>query len=231
MSAVCHSYWQGGQRQLGWSTHGDEQSLGPWLSGPRTSRAGSPATHPDSGQSPRTAPGRVREIPNGRFVDEKQDERQLAVRPLWRNPAVRSGSGPANPAGLRGEAPARGELRGSSCPCDRRRHGITALVRGRTLARTCTCSDARLNCWRSLSARNCRAVVFSGADVLRHKALSLSAIRHCPGFQGEDSSRRAQRQSDPVQRRLEPGATGRRLSDAKSSGSAQPPIHARGRLA
>lgn len=34
-----------------------------------------------------------------------------------------------------GEAPARGELRGSPCPCDRRRHRITALVRGRTLGR------------------------------------------------------------------------------------------------
>ena len=38
-----------------------------------------------------SAPGRVCEITNGRFVEAKQEKRWLAVRPLWSNPAGRLG--------------------------------------------------------------------------------------------------------------------------------------------
>ena len=39
-----------------------------------------------------TGTGRVREITNGRFVEAKQENRWLAVRLLWSNPAGRFGS-------------------------------------------------------------------------------------------------------------------------------------------
>jgi hypothetical protein len=40
----------------------------------------------------RTGIGRVCEITNGGFVEAKQENRWLAVRPLWSNPAGRYGS-------------------------------------------------------------------------------------------------------------------------------------------